>query len=135
MTPTETKWVRVSRELPCPICGRLDWCLVAADKGAAICPRTESPKRCGDAGYLHRLADSPRPREPRRVVIRTRPAMPDLSTLATRYHEAAIGERLTALAAELGVTVASLTAYGLTYAALLLSYMVVLTHLAGKGSQ
>ena len=34
--------------------------------------------------------------------------------------------------AELG---ASLTAYALTYAALLLSYMVVLTHLAGKGSQ
>src|SRR5512145_1885194 len=28
---------------------------------------------------------------------------------------------------------ASLTAYALTYAALLLSYMVVLTHLAGKG--
>lgn len=34
--------------------------------------------------------------------------------------------------AELG---ASLTAYVLTYAALLLSYMVVITHLAGKGSQ
>jgi cytochrome d ubiquinol oxidase subunit I len=34
--------------------------------------------------------------------------------------------------AELG---ASLTAYVLTYAALLISYMVVLTHLAGKGAQ
>ncbi len=34
--------------------------------------------------------------------------------------------------AELG---ASLTAYALTYAALLLSYMVVLTHLGGKGAQ
>jgi len=33
--------------------------------------------------------------------------------------------------AELG---ASLTAYVLTYAALLLSYMVVVTHLAGKGA-
>jgi cytochrome d ubiquinol oxidase subunit I len=30
---------------------------------------------------------------------------------------------------------ASLTAYALTYAALLLSYMVVITHLAGKGSE
>jgi cytochrome d ubiquinol oxidase subunit I len=30
---------------------------------------------------------------------------------------------------------ASLTGYVLTYAALLLSYMVVLTHLAGKGTQ
>jgi cytochrome d ubiquinol oxidase subunit I len=34
--------------------------------------------------------------------------------------------------AELG---ASLTAYVITYAALLLSYMVVITHLAGRGSQ
>ena len=41
----------------------------------------------------------------------------------------AVGE---ASGAELG---ASLTAYVLTYAALLVSYMVVLTHLAGKGSQ
>jgi len=30
---------------------------------------------------------------------------------------------------------ASLTAYALTYAALLISYMVTLTHLAGKGAQ
>jgi cytochrome d ubiquinol oxidase subunit I len=41
----------------------------------------------------------------------------------------AVGE---ASGAELG---ASLTAYVLTYAALLLSYMVVITHLAGRGSQ
>jgi cytochrome d ubiquinol oxidase subunit I len=41
----------------------------------------------------------------------------------------AVGE---ASGAELG---ASLTAYAVTYAALLLSYMVVLTHLAGKGAQ
>jgi cytochrome bd ubiquinol oxidase subunit I len=40
----------------------------------------------------------------------------------------AVGE---ASGAELG---ASLTAYVLTYAALLLSYMVVITHLAGKGA-
>jgi cytochrome d ubiquinol oxidase subunit I len=41
----------------------------------------------------------------------------------------AVGE---ASGAQLG---ASLTAYVLTYAALLISYMVVLTHLAGKGAQ
>jgi cytochrome bd ubiquinol oxidase subunit I len=34
--------------------------------------------------------------------------------------------------AELG---ASLTAYVVTYAALLLSYIIVLTHLAGKGAK
>jgi cytochrome d ubiquinol oxidase subunit I len=41
----------------------------------------------------------------------------------------AVGE---ASGAQLG---ASMTAYVLTYSALLLSYMVVLTHLAGKGEQ
>jgi cytochrome bd ubiquinol oxidase subunit I len=53
---------------------------------------------------------------------------PWLVTGILRTAEAA-GE---ASGAELG---ASLTAYVLTYAALLVSYMVVLTHLAGKGSQ
>ena len=52
---------------------------------------------------------------------------PWLVTGILRTAEAA-GE---ATSAEIG---ASLTAYVLTYAALLLSYMVVLTHLAGKGS-
>lgn len=62
MNPTETTWRRVNREHPCPVCGRFDWCLIAADETAAICPRTESPKRAGDAGFLHRLTDAPRPR-------------------------------------------------------------------------
>ena len=41
----------------------------------------------------------------------------------------AVGE---ASGAQLG---ASLTAYVLTYAVLLLSYMIVITHMAGKGAQ
>ena len=77
MTTPETQWKRVSRETPCPVCGKADWCLVAADGTAAICPRTESPRRCGDAGFLHRLADTPRRREPRRVIIRSCPTPPD----------------------------------------------------------
>ena len=56
MTPTETKWLRVSRELLCPVCGRADWCLVAADKSACICPRTESAKRCAILGQIGECA-------------------------------------------------------------------------------
>ncbi|RKY05960.1 MAG: hypothetical protein DRP56_08270, partial [Planctomycetota bacterium] len=46
---------RVNRETPCPVCGKTDWCLVSADKSAAICARIEegSKKRSGDAGWLH----------------------------------------------------------------------------------
>ncbi len=117
MTPTETKWLRVSRELPCPVCGKFDWCLVAADKSAVICPRTESPKRCGEAGYLHRLTDSPRPRGPRRVVLPIRRTPPDLTALALEYQHAATVDALHPFAAELGVSVSSLSAYRVGWAA------------------
>lgn len=54
-----TDWIRVSKSLACPVCGHTDWCLIAEDGSAAICPRIESDKRCGDAGWLHRLTDQP----------------------------------------------------------------------------
>ncbi|QDU21824.1 toprim domain-containing protein [Urbifossiella limnaea] len=114
---TETQWLRVSRELPCPVCEKIDWCLVAADKTACICPRTESAKRCGDAGFLHRLTDTPRQYGPRRVVLRPATAPPDLSALAASYRDAATPDRLAAFAAELGVGPASLTAFGVGWAA------------------
>ena len=115
---TETKWRRVSREVRCPVCGKADWCLVAPDGSAAICPRVESAKRCGDAGFLHRLtAAEPRSRGPRRIVFPARPAPPDLTAIARQYQHAAPADRLTAFAAELGVPVASLTAYSVGWAA------------------
>jgi len=114
---TETRWLRVTRETPCPVCGHFDWCLIAADKTACICPRTESAKRCGEAGYLHLLVEKPRPQEPRRIKLRFGTALPDLTTLATSYREAATVERLTTFAAELSVSVASLNAFGVGWAA------------------
>ncbi len=46
---------RVSKQNPCPICGKPDWCLVAPDKSAAICPRTPdgSAKEIPGSGFLH----------------------------------------------------------------------------------
>jgi hypothetical protein len=55
---------RVSRARHCPICDRADWCLISKDSGSAICPRVESPMRCGESGWLHRLRDDSR-RPPR----------------------------------------------------------------------
>src|SRR5262245_27235458 len=117
MTPTETKWLRVNRERPCPICGKADWCLVTEDGSAAICPRTESTKRCGDAGYLHRLTDTPRPWVRPRVVFSSRPVPPDLSVLAQKYQRAASSEQLTGLAAHLHLPVGSLTEFRVGWAA------------------
>lgn len=57
-------WRRVSRSEPCPICGRPDWCMISGPEGspeAVICPRTESPRRAGEAGWLHILRPGKRP--------------------------------------------------------------------------
>ena len=53
--------LRVSKDNPCPICGRPDWCLIAEDGSAAICKRISegSVKTAGDAGFLHILKDRP----------------------------------------------------------------------------
>ena len=53
-------WERVSKANPGPVCRRHDWCLIALDRSAAICPRTEEGaiKRVGDAGHLHPLEPS-----------------------------------------------------------------------------
>lgn len=51
---------RVTGAKPCPVCGKADWCLRRDDDSAAICQRVESAKRCGDAGWLHVLRDTPK---------------------------------------------------------------------------
>jgi len=52
-----TQFERVSKQKKCPVCGTADWCLIAADRSAAICPRTEqgSAKYIDGSGYLHVL--------------------------------------------------------------------------------
>ncbi len=52
------KMVAVSASKPCPVCKKLDWCLMAPDSSACLCQRVESPKRCGDAGWLHKLTET-----------------------------------------------------------------------------
>lgn len=54
------KMVRVTTAHPCAICSRSSWCLRDPNGLSAICQRVESPKRCGEAGWLHRL-DRPLP--------------------------------------------------------------------------
>jgi hypothetical protein len=114
---TETTWQRVSREARCLICGKADWCSIAADKTVCVCMRVESGKRTRNGGFLHRLTDEPRPCAPRRIVFPTRTTLPDLTALATSYQKAATADRLAALAAELGAAVSSLTAFRVGWAA------------------
>lgn len=54
-------WVRVSKNNPCPVCGKPDWCLIGSEGDRAICQRVESSERHGEAGFLHRLTSVERP--------------------------------------------------------------------------
>jgi hypothetical protein len=54
--PLPEHFLRVSREFPCPICGKADWCMISKNGDAALCQRVESGARWRDAGYFHFLA-------------------------------------------------------------------------------
>ena len=57
--------LKVTKDNPCPICGRPDGCLVAEDGSACLCSRIESDKLCGQpfaGGWLHKLTDDYKPK-------------------------------------------------------------------------
>jgi hypothetical protein len=117
---SSSRWRRVNRHHPCPICGRPDWCLFTGtenDPDAAICPRVESPKRCGEAGWLHRMRDDLFQSVGRQVIravsiSSTAPRL-DLAALSSQYRIAVNPEALDGLARYLGLSVESLTALGI----------------------
>jgi hypothetical protein len=108
-------WRRVRRDRRCPICERPDWCLLSADGSAVICARVESSKRCGEAGWLHRLRDD-RWRPSGRIVrsVRLTPADPrhDLASLAASYRDAVGPVQLQEFARSVGLSVEALTVLG-----------------------
>jgi len=58
---------RVSRQMPCPVCKKPDWCLVSDCGKFAICQRTESNRKKGAAGWEHSL-DGQKFSPPKQVV-------------------------------------------------------------------
>jgi len=70
MTAAPCQWLRVSRQRPCPVCKKPDWCTYTSDGRAVCCMRVESGKAVRNGGWLHRFGDdadrSPAP-APRRT--------------------------------------------------------------------
>jgi hypothetical protein len=110
-------WLRVGRARHCPICDHADWCLIAKDGTAAICARTESPRRAGEAGWLHRLRDEGfHPPRGRFRVIRLKAGSachPELTSLAAEFRRAADPGRLAHFAVSLGLSASSLCHLGI----------------------
>jgi hypothetical protein len=96
------------------VCGKPDWCLTSADGTAAICPRIESLKRAGEAGWLHRPSDQrPASRMVRHVRLAGAPGTgADLDRQAAEYRAALDAGRRDQFARQLGLSAASLASLG-----------------------
>ena len=111
-------WVRVSAKHPCPVCGRPDWCGVAADGSAAACMRVElgSIRRLRNGAWLHRFGtDDHDPRRPSgggaALPLPSAPPLADavadaakLNRLMDRYRRAVTPQHRERLAATLGLS-------------------------------
>ena len=102
---------KVTRDNPCPVCGRHDGCLVAEDGTAALCSRTESDKLCGQpfgGGWLHKLTGDPVPVRRRPKPTKKKQPVPDFFRLTDEFQEAMFDDTLYELAKDLGVQVVTL---------------------------
>jgi len=107
---------RVSRALPCPVCAHLhrtpSWCLVDTGRRLAICPRVESSRRIGDAGYLHNLDGSPVPPAIPVIARPERREAPDMGWLQERFVAALTDARAEELAKRWNTSTATVRALG-----------------------
>lgn len=55
--PASRGWRRVSRQTPCSVCGRPDWCTATRDGNVASCMRVPSQRQLGNGGWMHRLTE------------------------------------------------------------------------------
>lgn len=107
-------WERVSRQSPCPICGKFDWCQIG--DYVVKCMRVESARMCTSGGWYHKNGSAPIP-APRRapVHIESGPTIP-AAELMERWRAQTPDSKYTWLAGHLGVSVDSLRNLGAAYA-------------------
>jgi hypothetical protein len=48
-------WNRITKDRPCPVCGRLKYCMVNDNDSAVLCTKEPSDHPVGEAGWLHVL--------------------------------------------------------------------------------
>jgi hypothetical protein len=103
----------VSRSHRCPVCDRDSWCLLDADRGLVICPRTEGVRKIGDAGWLHTIragVSAPDLRSCTRPPEEIQP-LPDAGNMQAKFLRQG-GPRIGLLALALGVSRESLVRLG-----------------------
>ena len=119
---SSSTWHRVSRRRPCPVCQHDTWCVYVGPDDmpeAVLCQRVESPRRIGEAGWLHRLRDSATAWPPWQNTLRRAVRMatdvrggPDLAGMVERWRLLEDSPRLRRLADSLGVSALTLRRLG-----------------------
>ena len=105
-------WRPVTRQHPCPVCGKPDWCMVKHDGTAVLCNRIDegSKVQAPAGGWIHEMNDTAMlrnlpPKRPSRPVL-------DFSEMAAQLEYELLDHERQQLADELGVTVDSLWQLG-----------------------
>lgn len=106
-----TKWRRVNKRTPCPICKKADWCTVLADGTGVLCMRVESRHPRPGGGWFHWLKD-PVPPPPERPERDAAPPVEDWDALQQECWAAASTEAIALFAGSLAVSAASLVRLG-----------------------
>jgi len=101
-----------TRQSPCPICGKPDWCMVAKDGSIAACHRVTSGTPFGKAGFVHRLQEKI---EYRRYINHQvhKNVEIDADAIHHAYSRAITRHQISAFASHLGVSERSLVDLGI----------------------
>ena len=55
--PAPSGWRRVTRQSPCPVCNKPDWCSLTRDGAVVVCMRIPSRRQLNSGGWLHRVTE------------------------------------------------------------------------------
>ena len=112
-------WVVATAANPCPACGNGHWCTRTKDGEVVKCQRRESARpikqKDGSVAWLHLAGDLAAPPVGKRQVVkaeRDRLKPKELEILLKQHRTAVNPQRLEKFAAEMGVSVRALKAYG-----------------------
>lgn len=101
-------WRNVTKDNPCRICEKPDFCTVSEDGTVACCMRVAGGKPAKNGGYVYKLED-PVPKH-KLMPKKAKPDVPvdQMADLSRSYQLRATGQLVAMLASSLGVSVASL---------------------------
>lgn len=114
----EAEWVRVNHSRRCPVCNKGDWCLVAVNGSAAICPRSEkgSVAYIEGSGWLHKFGGDDGPKPQLRMAPKPLPEHNQiLSDIWFKLRRQASQNMIQCFSESIGVSAKSLDMLGIGY--------------------